>query len=200
MANPPEKTATKPKAAAEKKDKPRFSAAIDARRAFEDAQFRYQQAVQEAWHTAQRTIADLQESHAREQQELASDIQQRSLQAHMAFSKSRQESEAEQGFERRFDADRAFAQTHQELQEEAHKRSAEAQQNFVRALQEIAEKAQTENPYRDAYVAYLQAIREAWSTVDVNVIDPASLAAISNSVASVASSANSLIGQAWSSR
>lgn len=203
MANPPQKTTTKTKAAAEKKqDSTRFSAAINARRVFEDAQHTYLQAVQEAWRAAHRTVADLQESHLREQQELANQIHERSLEAHTAFAKSLQDvSEPEQAFKSRWDADRAFAQTHHDLQEEAQQRASEAQQNFVLALQEVAEKAQAENPYKEAYIAYLQAIREAWASTDTSAIDPASLAAISNSVAMVASSANSLLeGQIWSSR
>lgn len=195
MANPPAKSQSKPKSAAAAKQyqaKP-GAASVNSRRAFEDAHYRYMQALQEAWRDAQQSTAEIHQRQLLEHQELSTEAQKRAWEAHMAYMKALQEASAPEDVQKRRDAEKAYAEAQQDLHAEAQQRAIEVQQNCMRALQELAEKAQSQNPHEEAYRAYLEALREAWSSVEIGSIDPASLTAISHSVATVASSANGLL-------
>ncbi|HEX8650805.1 MAG TPA: FkbM family methyltransferase [Pyrinomonadaceae bacterium] len=67
----------------------------------------------------------------------------------------------------------------------------EAAKNYVDALREA--QSDSRNRFEDAYLTYVRALRETWMRLDVDAIDPGSLAAVSHNMAMAATFAGSTL-------
>jgi hypothetical protein len=99
--------------------------------------------------------------------------------AQKAFSSSAREAASKPDAARELEeAYRSYMEKVSRAQEEIYKRYAEAAQAYATSVADLQQEAQKQaiNAYRD----YLQGIKEAWTTVDVNAVLEAALGSSSN--------------------
>jgi preprotein translocase subunit SecF len=151
--------------------------------------------MHEAWQEAQTTAADVNQKHARSQQELQAEVQRRAWEIHNDYLRSLLEaSGSEEAQERTARVQSDFAVRQQELEAETQRRAWELHQQHLRSLSETQGLGSTRDRFEQIYRDYVQELQRAWAQVDVSELDPASLAAISQSLAAVASAASNTTG------
>ena len=173
----------------------RSSKSINARRLFEDAQYNYMQALQEAWREAQQNTAKIHQSHAQAMHELQAETQKLAWETHQNHLKAVHDATGAEDEQKRIgEAQQAYTQAQQEMEAEAKKRAWEAEQSYAQALHEDSTQGNLQERFEEAYRTYLHALSQAWTQLDVESLDPEALAAISHSAASVALSASQILG------
>lgn len=173
---------------------PRQTGSNDIRRVFEDAHRDFVKEMQEAWQGAQESAAEVNQKHFQAQNELQAESQRRAWELHNNYLRALLDaSGTEEGQGRAANIHGDYVRQQQELQAEIQQRAWELHHQHVRSQAETQEELNVRDRFEQIYRSYLQNLQSAWAKVDVKSLDPASLAAISQSLAAVASAASSTV-------
>jgi hypothetical protein len=190
-------TAAKPKG----RKTERSSGSSDIRRLFEEAHQNFVRETQEAWQSAQDTVAEVNQKHFQAQHELQAESQKRAWEIHNDYQRALLDaSGAEEGQERAAKVHSDYVRQQHELQAEIQQRAWELHHQHVRSHAEVQDNLNVRDRFEQIYRSYLQSLQRAWAEAEVSSLDPASLAAISQSLAGVASAASNIIGSSSASR
>jgi hypothetical protein len=159
-------------------------------RLFDDAYYQYTQALQTAWQEAFQSVAQINQNHEQAQQALHADTQKQAWDAHHTYMQAVRDAWGTEDAQNRLaEAQQAYAKAHADIQTEAQKRALDEHENFQQELRRATEQANLQERFAEAYHEYLCAVHLAWAQLDVETLDPAALALISQSLASVAQAA-----------
>lgn len=173
---------------------PKQGGSNDIRRVFEDAHRDFVKEMQEAWQGAQESAAEVNQKHFQAQNELQAESQRRAWELHNNYLRALLDaSGTEEGQGRAANIHGDYVRQQQELQAEIQQRAWELHHQHVRSQAETQEELNVRDRFEQIYRSYLQNLQSAWAKVDVKSLDPASLAAISQSLAAVASAASSTV-------
>ena len=166
----------------------------NVRRLFEDAYYTYTQAVRDAQLRAQQVVAEADHDYHQAQQAVQADAQKRSWEVYLAYVKASHDAlekdDSKAADEARRDYEEALQQVHRETQQ----RSLEAHSNHLQSLADASTPDNVQKGVEEAYRNYLRDLQKVWDQVDVDSLDPNSLAAISQGVAAAALSLCGALG------
>jgi hypothetical protein len=170
------------------------SGPVDIRRLFDDAHRSFVKEMQEAWQTAQEKAAAVDQKHFQSLNEVQAEAQRRAWELHNNYLRALLDaSGTEEGQGRAASIHSDYVRQQHELQAETQQRAWELQHQHVRSQAETQEELNIRERYEQIYHSYLQNLQRAWAEVDITSLDPSSLAAISQSLATVATAASNVV-------
>jgi hypothetical protein len=160
----------------------------NVRRSLDDACYNYMQDVREAWEESQKRAVAANETYLRTQQAAFAEAQKRVVEAQKTCVEAIQDAKGKEDEQKlNEEAQRTFAEVVGQAREDAQKSSSEAYEAYQQALKGEPELENSlQRSLEKAYRSYAKAIQQTWAPVDITSLDPESLSAFSDSVASVA--------------
>jgi len=158
---------------------------------FEEPYYTYLQALQDVWRNSYRQVEKVNNDYSRGLQDMWADVQKRSEEAYSKYMTALQGAMGIENAQASYED--AYSNYLRDLQNAwgpaDYLRWSEAYQDYVRKLQQAWEPEAVQKGYEEAFRAYISSLQKTWMQIDANTIDAASLARISQSMATAAYSA-----------